>query len=45
LPGRCVNNHWRKTPSAEAEETAMQCLTAVKILEQAHKYLGQLSGG
>ena len=35
----------RKTPGAEAEETAMHILTAVKIPEQAHKYLGQLSGG
>ena len=35
----------RKTPRAEAEETAMHFLTAVKIPEQAHKYPGQLSGG
>jgi hypothetical protein len=27
----------RKTPRAEAEETAMHFLTAVKIPEQAHK--------
>ena len=35
----------RKTPKAQAEETAMQYLTRVKIPEQAHKYPGQLSGG
>ena len=33
----------RKTPCAEAEETAMYFLTAVKILEQAHKYPGRFS--
>jgi len=35
----------RKTPKKEAEATAMQTLTRVKIPEQAHKYPGQLSGG
>jgi len=35
----------RKTPKAEAEETAMNLLKRVKIPEQAHKYPGQLSGG
>ncbi|MDJ0895341.1 MAG: amino acid ABC transporter ATP-binding protein [Alphaproteobacteria bacterium] len=35
----------RKTPKAEAEETAMRFLTKVKIPEQAEKYPGQLSGG
>ena len=35
----------RKTPKAEAEETAMHFLTKVKIPEQAGKYPGQLSGG
>ncbi|MHC4610738.1 MAG: amino acid ABC transporter ATP-binding protein [Planctomycetota bacterium] len=35
----------RKTPKAEAEETAMQLLERVKIPEQAAKYPGQLSGG
>ena len=35
----------RKTPQAEAEATAMEYLTRVKIPEQAHKYPGQLSGG
>ena len=35
----------RKTPRAEAEETAMHFLTRVKIPEQASKYPGQLSGG
>ena len=35
----------RKTPKAEAEETAMHFLTKVKIPEQALKYPGQLSGG
>ncbi len=35
----------RKTPKAEAEETAMHYLTKVKIPEQASKYPGQLSGG
>jgi general L-amino acid transport system ATP-binding protein len=35
----------RKTPKREAEETAMQLLTKVKIPEQANKYPGQLSGG
>jgi general L-amino acid transport system ATP-binding protein len=35
----------RKTPKKEAETTAMQMLTHVKIPEQAHKYPGQLSGG
>ncbi len=35
----------RKTPKAEAEETAMRFLTKVKIPEQAGKYPGQLSGG
>lgn len=35
----------RKTPKAEAEETAMKFLERVKIPEQALKYPGQLSGG
>jgi general L-amino acid transport system ATP-binding protein len=35
----------RKTPKAEAEETAMKYLERVKIPEQALKYPGQLSGG
>ncbi len=35
----------RKTPKAEAEETAMHFLEKVKIPDQAHKYPGQLSGG
>ena len=35
----------RKTPKAEAEETAMKYLERVKIPEQANKYPGQLSGG
>ncbi len=35
----------RKTPRAQAIETAMQYLERVKIPEQAHKYPGQLSGG
>ena len=35
----------RKTPKAEAEETAMTFLKRVKIPEQASKYPGQLSGG
>ncbi len=35
----------RKTPKAEAEETAMTYLRRVKIPEQAQKYPGQLSGG
>jgi len=35
----------RKTPKAEAEETAMHFLEKVKIPEQADKYPGQLSGG
>ncbi len=35
----------RQTPKAEAEETAMEYLTRVKIPEQALKYPGQLSGG
>jgi len=35
----------KKTPRAEAERTAMQYLTRVKIPEQANKYPGQLSGG
>ena len=35
----------RKTPKKEAEETAMEILTKVKIPEQAMKYPGQLSGG
>ena len=42
----CIAPIWvRKTPRAEAEKTAMQYLTRVKIPEQAHKYPGQLSGG
>jgi general L-amino acid transport system ATP-binding protein len=35
----------RKTPKAEARETAMMYLERVKIPEQANKYPGQLSGG
>ncbi len=35
----------RKTPKAEAEDTAMEYLKRVKIPEQANKYPGQLSGG
>ena len=35
----------RKTPKAEAEATAMEYLTRVKIPDQADKYPGQLSGG
>ena len=35
----------RKTPKAEAEDSAMEYLKRVKIPEQAHKYPGQLSGG
>ncbi len=35
----------RRTPKAEAEETAMMYLERVKIPEQASKYPGQLSGG
>ena len=35
----------RKTPKAEAEESAMEYLKRVKIPAQAHKFPGQLSGG
>ena len=35
----------RKTPKAEAEETAMKYLERVKIPDQADKFPGQLSGG
>ena len=35
----------RKTPKAEAEDSAMEYLKRVKIPEQANKYPGQLSGG
>lgn len=35
----------RKLPRAQAEETAMQLLERVGILEQAKKFPGQLSGG
>ncbi|SMC49192.1 general L-amino acid transport system ATP-binding protein [Desulfocicer vacuolatum DSM 3385] len=35
----------RKTPRAEAEDTAMYYLEKVRIAEQAKKYPGQLSGG
>jgi general L-amino acid transport system ATP-binding protein len=35
----------RRTPKAEAEETAMHFLHRVRIPEQANKYPGQLSGG
>ncbi len=35
----------RKTPKAEAIETAMKYLERVKIPEQANKFPGQLSGG
>ena len=35
----------RKVPKKEADATAMEYLTRVKIPDQAHKYPGQLSGG
>ncbi|MEJ1995734.1 MAG: amino acid ABC transporter ATP-binding protein [Limibacillus sp.] len=35
----------RKVPKREAEATAMEYLTRVKIPDQANKYPGQLSGG
>jgi general L-amino acid transport system ATP-binding protein len=35
----------RKIPKEEAEKTAMEYLTKVKIPEQANKYPGQMSGG
>ena len=35
----------RRTPKAEAEQTAMTYLERVGIPEQAHKFPGQLSGG
>ncbi|WP_455374459.1 amino acid ABC transporter ATP-binding protein [Limibacillus halophilus] len=35
----------RKVPKKEAEATAMEYLSKVKIPDQAHKYPGQLSGG
>ncbi len=35
----------RKTPRAQAEETAMYYLEKVHIAEQAQKYPGQISGG
>ncbi|MEM9438931.1 MAG: amino acid ABC transporter ATP-binding protein [Pseudomonadota bacterium] len=35
----------RKTPKADAEETAMRYLEKVQIANQAQKYPGQLSGG
>ena len=35
----------RKTPKAEANESAMEYLKRVKIPEQANKFPGQLSGG
>src|SRR5436853_3380899 len=35
----------KKMPRAEAERSAMQYLTRVRIPEQAKKYPGQLSGG
>ncbi|MEM6495250.1 MAG: amino acid ABC transporter ATP-binding protein [Pseudomonadota bacterium] len=42
----CLAPQWvRKVPRAEAEETAMEYLSRVKIPEQADKYPGQLSGG
>jgi general L-amino acid transport system ATP-binding protein len=37
--------HVRRIAKAQAEETAMQLLERVGILEQAKKYPGQLSGG
>ena len=46
LDNLCLAPVWvKKTPRAEAERTAMQYLTRVKIPEQANKYPGQLSGG
>src|SRR5437868_632973 len=35
----------RKMPKKDVEDVVMQFFTKVKISEQAHKYLGQLSGG
>ena len=35
----------RKVPKKDAEATAMEYLSRVKIPDQAHKYPGQLSGG
>src|ERR1700741_1623810 len=46
LDNLCLAPVWvRKMPRAEAERSAMQYLTRVKIPEQAKKYPGQLSGG
>ena len=46
LENLCLAPQWvRKVPRAEAEQTAMEYLTRVKIPEQADKYPGQLSGG
>jgi general L-amino acid transport system ATP-binding protein len=46
LDNLCLAPQWvRKTPRAEAEQTAMEYLGRVKIPEQANKYPGQLSGG
>jgi len=42
----CLAPTWvKKKTRAEAERTAMQFLTRVRIPEQAQKYPGQLSGG
>src|SRR5262245_42053217 len=46
LDNLCLAPVWvKKMARAEAEKTAMQYLTRVKIPEQASKYPGQLSGG
>ena len=46
LDNLCLAPVWvKKMPRAEAERSAMQYLTRVKIPEQAKKYPGQLSGG
>ena len=46
LENCCLAPMWvRKIPRAQAEESAMNFLTRVKIPEQAKKYPGQLSGG
>jgi general L-amino acid transport system ATP-binding protein len=46
LENLCLGPVWvRKTPKAEAEETAMFFLEKVHIADQALKYPGQLSGG
>ena len=42
----CLAPTWvKKMPRADAEKTAMQYLTRVRIPDQAGKYPGQLSGG